>query len=93
MNTDYYQTFAISSTEAGHSGIGTATPIDYNLGNILKNWVILVNVTVSAPLLSQPTELIPRAMHESPQLERAKRIWGEAPAGSRLSELVTDQRS
>lgn len=47
MSAPFYQTFAISSTDASHSGIGTATPIDYNLANIQKNSVIVVNVTVS----------------------------------------------
>lgn len=46
MSAPFYQTFAVSSTDASHSGIGTTTPIDYNLGNIQKNSVILVNVTV-----------------------------------------------
>jgi len=56
MSAPFYQTFAISSTDASHSGIGTATPIDYNLGSIQKNSVIIVNVTVGVSRIGEPAE-------------------------------------
>ena len=93
MNTQFYQTFGLSSTEAGHSWIGTATPIDYNLANMQKNCVIFVNITVSAPPVTEAIDILPIEQHGARELERAKQIWGEAPGGKRLSELVADQRS
>jgi hypothetical protein len=93
MNTQFYQTFGLSATEASHSWIGTATPIDYNLANMQKNGVIFVNITVSAPPVTEPIAVMPIEQHGTPELERARLIWGETPGGMRLSELVTDQRS
>jgi hypothetical protein len=93
MNDQYYQTFAVSSTEAGRSWIGTATPVDYNLGNIQKNWVLFFTVTVGTQTANEPTPPIQIPTYDTPQLERAKQIWGAAPAGRRLSEIVADQRS
>ena len=52
MNAPFYQTFAISLTDASHSGIGTATPIDYNLANIQKNSVIVINITVGVSAIA-----------------------------------------
>jgi hypothetical protein len=72
MSAPFYQTFAISSTDASHSGIGTATPIDYNLGNIHKNSVIIVNVTVGVSAVDEindqrpERELISPVSHEEP---------------------------
>jgi hypothetical protein len=56
MSAPFYQTFAISSTDASHSGIGTTTPIDYNLGSIQKNSVIIVNVTVDVSRIVKSPE-------------------------------------
>ncbi len=56
MSAPFYQTFAVSSTDASHSGIGTTTPIDYNLGNIQKNSVIIVNVTVGVSRIVESPE-------------------------------------
>jgi hypothetical protein len=37
--------------------------------------------------------MVPRGSHAEPDfLERARRIWGEAPVGKPLSELVTGAR-
>jgi hypothetical protein len=92
VNAQFYQTFGISSTDASHSGIGTATPIDYNLANIQKNSVIIVNVTVGVSAPSEPIDVIPNVKPAALQLERVKQIWGDVPAGKRLSEIVTDGR-
>jgi hypothetical protein len=58
-----------------HSGIGTATPIDYNLGNIQKNSVIIINVTVGISPVGEPAEQLPERELLTP-------VSHEEPAGS-----------
>ena len=45
MSTPPKESATISATDASHSQIGTATPLDYNLSSIQKNSVFLEAVS------------------------------------------------